>query len=208
MERVVVLVKALPHAGKRHGETVCCAGITEHGEWRRQFPIHFRRLREKFNRWDRIEYEYRTPKDDKRPESRRVQEDTIRVVGSVPLRERANLLSRVIVSSTARAAAGGQTLALIRPRNVRFVSKKKTSKDIDEEQRAYRAAASQGTFFDKDLAELEPCPYAFKFEYEDQDGHAHTSTCDDWETAAMFRQFTRRYDEKRALSLMKKTFEQ
>jgi hypothetical protein len=207
-ERVVVLVKALPHAGKKHGETVCCAGITERGEWRRQFPIHFRRLQQKFRRWDRIEYEYRTPKDDKRPENRRVQEDTIRVAGSVPPRERANLLSRVIVSSTAAAAAQGQTLALIRPRKIHFLPRKKTPRDIEEERRAYRAAASQHSFFDRALAELEPCPYAFKFEYEDQDGHAHASTCDDWETTTMYRRFASQYGETRALSLMKKTFEQ
>ena len=74
-ERVLVLVKALPHVGDRHGETVCCAGVTETGEWRRQFPVHFRTLEEKFRRWQWIDYDWRKPKDDQRPESRRVQED-------------------------------------------------------------------------------------------------------------------------------------
>lgn len=202
-----MLVKALPHAGTKHGETVCCAGITEHGEWRRQFPVHFRRLQEKFARWDIIEYEYRIPKDDKRPESRRVQEDTIQVVGLVPLKERANLLSNVIVPSTAYAVAHGQTLALLRPQNVRFYWRKKGAEDIEDERRAYREAASQGSFFDKELTELEPCPYEFKFDYEDQEGHAHTSTCDDWETTAMFRNFSRQYGEDETLSKMKKVFE-
>lgn len=204
---MVVLVKALPHAGMKHGETVCCAGITDHGEWRRQFPIHFRRLQQKFSRWDIIEYEFRTPKDDKRPESRRVQEDTIHVVGSVGARERSSLLAPVIVSSTGAAAVKGQTLALIRPRDVAFAAKKKNLKEIGEEKAAYQEAAKQGSFFDKALAALEPCPYAFKFDYQDSDGGSHMSTCDDWETTAMFRRFSKQYGEAKALDLMKRTFE-
>jgi hypothetical protein len=204
---VVVLVKALPHAGKKHGETVCCAGVTTHGEWRRQFPIHFRRLEGKFKRWDVIEYQYRLPKDDRRSESRRVQEDTICVVGSVPIAERARLLNPVIVPSTEVARDHGQSLALIRPLDVVFKATKKTKNEVLLEQRAYRDAASQGSFFDKELAELEPCPYAFKFSYSDEQGKSHDSTCDDWETTAMFRNFSKEYGEERALALMRKAFE-
>lgn len=201
-------MKALPHAGKKHGETVCCAGITERGEWRRQFPVHFRRLSEKFARWDIIEYEYRKPKDDKRPESRRVQEDTIRVVGDLAPKERANLLNPIIAPSTAVAASRGQTLALIRPQKVKFSATKKTPKELADERKAYADAARQGSFFDKELSELEPCPYAFTFKYEDEEGRSHTSTCDDWETAAMYRNFEKKYGEERTLGMMKKTFEE
>jgi hypothetical protein len=206
-ERVIVLVKALPHAGRKHGETVCCAGITERGEWRRQFPIHFRRLSEKFARWDLIEYEYREPRGDKRSESRRVQEDTIKVVGKLALKDRANLLNPLVVASTAVAAKRGQSLALIRPQKVRFDATKKTEKQLAKERRAYAEAARQGSFFDKELSELKPCPYAFIFEYQDEEGKSHTSTCDDWETAAMYRNFEKKYGEAETLRLMKKTFE-
>lgn len=204
---MIVLVKALPHAGSKHGETVCCAGVTEKGEWRRQFPIPFRRLQTKFKRWDIVEYEYRLPENDKRPESRRVQEDTIRIVRSVPEKERAQFLASVVVPSTSVAASKGQTLALIRPRKIQFKAKKKSPGELVAEQQAYRLAASQTSLFDKELAELQPCPYAFKFIYEDEAGIAHTSTCDDWETAAMFYNFEKRIGEKDALAAMKKTFE-
>ena len=77
-DRVLILVKALPHVGQRHGETVCCAGVTADGKWRRQYPIHFRRLKDQFKRWQWIEYYWIAPgPDDRRRESRRVQEDTI-----------------------------------------------------------------------------------------------------------------------------------
>ncbi len=205
-ERVLVLVKALPHAGERHGETVCCAGVTASGEWRRQFPIHFRTLEQKFRRWQWIEYEWRSPKDDHRPESRRVQEHTIVGRGEMPERERAGFLTPLIVASTEAAAAKGQTLALIRPRNVQFGYKKKKPQEIAKEREAYASAARQGSFFDKALTALEPCPYEFRFEYESEDGKPHSNICDDWETAAMFYNFRKRYEEAQALRLMDRTF--
>ncbi|MDS4011715.1 MAG: hypothetical protein RKK15_09970 [Defluviicoccus sp.] len=205
-ERVLVLVKALPHAGERHGETVCCAGVTESGEWRRQFPIHFRTLEQKFRRWQWIDYEWLKPKDDHRPESRRVQEHTIVGRSEMPERERAGFLAPLILPSTEAAAAKGQTLALIRPRNVRFGYKKKKPQEIATERQAYASAARQGSFFVKTLTALEPCPYEFRFEYESEDGKPHSNVCDDWETGAMFYKFRERYGEAQALRLMDRTF--
>lgn len=206
-ERVLVLVKALPHAGERHGETVCCAGVTESGEWRRQFPIHFRTLRERFGRWQWIEYAWRKPKDDPRPESRRVQEDAIVPGHQMPETERAGFLERVIVPSTDVAAERGQTLALIRPANVRFRHEKKGRQEIENERQAYASVARQGKlFFDQELTALKPCPYAFRFEYESEDGKPHCHVCDDWETAAMFYNFTKRYGEVKALAKMDEVF--
>jgi hypothetical protein len=121
-ERVLVLVKALPHVGQRHGETVCCAGVTSNGEWRRQYPIHFRRLREGFKRWQWIDYEWIPPgAEDRRKESRRVQEDTIGLGDLMPPKERAPFLERILTGSTAEAASKGMSLTLIRPTKVRFL---------------------------------------------------------------------------------------
>ena len=199
-EKVLVLVKALPHAGKRHGETVCCAGITANGEWRRQYPIHFRQIENQFKRWDWIEYTWIKPKDDdRRIESRRVQEQTIRVVGKMPERERAAFLNRLLLPSTKAAEAAGQSLAIIRPQISEFYWRSKTQSDLASERAAYRAAARQLSFFDHQLASLKPCPYAFKFKYTTEDNLKHVATCDDWETTAMFYRFQKEYGTDRAL---------
>jgi hypothetical protein len=52
----IIFVKASPQVGKRHGETVCCAGVNDKGEWVRLYPINFRTLDQarQFRRWDRI----------------------------------------------------------------------------------------------------------------------------------------------------------
>lgn len=206
-ESLLVLVKALPHVGQQHGETVCCAGVTLEGEWRRRYPVHFRRLRDnKFKRWQWIDYDWRKPRDDQRIESRRVQEDTITPGVTMRPKERAQFLNKLVLPSTDAAAARGHTLTLIRPTSSTFLWKKKTVASIERERRGYQAAASQGSFFDDDLNVLKPCPYAFTFRYETSDGKSHVGTCDDWETTATFYKWSAQYGEDAALLQMDKVF--
>jgi hypothetical protein len=74
--RVVVLVKALPQPSKSYGETVCCAGVTADGQWKRLFPVRFRHLQDNsFKHWDWINFGYRLPTRDRRVESYHVYED-------------------------------------------------------------------------------------------------------------------------------------
>jgi hypothetical protein len=40
----IIRVKASPQVGKRHGETVCCAGVSDKVEWVRLYPVSFRTL--------------------------------------------------------------------------------------------------------------------------------------------------------------------
>ena len=206
-ERVLVLVKALPHVGDRHGETVCCAGVTLGGEWRRQYPIHFRRLRDQFARWQWIEYDWIAPGgEDRRRESRRVQEDTIRVGDEMPERERASFLAPLVMGSTAEAAAKGMSLTLVRPAKSRFRARAKTPEQIEQERQAYETAARQKSFLDPDLVALKPCPYAFHFDWTDANGKPHRATCDDWETAAMFYNWEKRMGTGAALDGMAQVF--
>lgn len=185
---------------------MCCAGVTEHGEWRRQFPIRFRHLQDKkFRRWQWIEYKWRLPKDDVRHESRRVEEETIITGELMPERERAGFLAPIFDNSTTEAETKNRSLAIIRPKNVRFSWRHKSESEIEKERQQYHAAARQGSFFDEELKALEPCPYEFLFRYRTTDG-MHENECQDWETAAMFRSFSRRYGEQEALRRMSIVF--
>ena len=93
----VVLIKAAPQVGQRHGETVCCAGVDLYGHWLRLYPVSFRTLEavQKFGRWDRIKFKWRMPNDDPRSESRRVDQQSIEIVGELKSSERAKFLGRV-----------------------------------------------------------------------------------------------------------------
>ncbi|MCW4590119.1 hypothetical protein NO263_05935 [Gluconacetobacter entanii] len=208
-EEVVILVKALPHVGQKRGETVCCAGLTRKREWRRQYPIHFRKLEDKkFRRWQWIKYDWISPgSGDKRKESRRVQEDTIIPAELMPPQDRYGFLEPILMPSTRVAIEHDMSLALVRPRESKFYWKKKTQDQIKLEAAAYKAAATQTSFLDPDLAEMTPCPYAFHFDWIDQEGARHKSTCDDWETSATFYRRQRELcSDEKALESMSTTF--
>ena len=206
-DKVLVLVKALPHAAKKHGETVCCAGITPNGEWRRLYPIRFRQLKEKFSRWQWLEYDWHKPDQakDKRWESQHVEEETIIAQTVMPQKKRASFLSPIIFDSILHAQEAGNSLTLIRPLNSKFTWKRKTEAEVEKERLGYEFAANQLSFFDNELKALTPCPYEFKFSFEDGAGpHAHA--CKDWETSAMFNKFRREYGETDALKKMSEVF--
>ncbi len=124
----------------------------------------------------------------------------------MPEVERADFLNPLVVPTIEHATAKGQTLALVRPINSQFSYTKKNLDQMKIEREAYASVARQASFFDKELKALEPCPYAFRFSYTTADTKTHSNVCDDWETAAMFYNFNRRYGEKQALELMDKTF--
>ena len=197
-----MLVKALPYVGERHGEMVCCAGVTLDRKWRRQFPVNFRDLGdEKFKRWQWIRYDWRQPgADDTRRESQRVQEGTIRAGNIMPPKERATFLRPIVRNSVEEAAQLGQTLALIQPKSAEFTWKKKPQSQIDAEASAYAEAANQLSFFSEEKQPLDPCPYEFRFKYRTSDGKPHRNICGDWETSAAFFKHNRAYGEDAAIN--------
>lgn len=205
--RVIVLVKALPQPSKRYGETVCCAGITADGAWKRLYPIRFRHLdgASSFGRWDWLTYSYSRPPRDNRAESCHVWEDSIRVDGQVAQAERSRMLEPLIMPSAEAAAAAGRSLTLVRPRNARFIVKTKKQSHIADEREAYRKAASQGSMFDKQLAEIEPSPHEFRFVFEDDAGR-HDYQNGDWETHVMYWKWREKYGDQQAVTYMVERF--
>jgi hypothetical protein len=204
--RVVVLVKAIPNPSQKYGETVCCAGVTVEGTWKRLYPIRFRHLRDnKFKRWDWVKFEYGSPKADKRLESCHVYEDRLAVDGALAKKERASLLTPLILPSTNEAAARNMSLTLVRPIKSKFRYHQKSAKDIDDEREGYRLAARQMSMLDKDLEALQPIPYDFEFVYEDVAGK-HKMQCGDWETSAAYWNISKSHGERAALDHLSKTY--
>lgn len=198
-ERVVVLVKALPQPSKRYGETVCCAGLTSDGSWRRLYPVRFRHLEESaFDRWQWISYRWEWPRDDKRQESRRIHENSIHPERLMPCRERARLIAKVERLSTTDARNRGESLCILKSQNSRFYWRKKTLTAIRKEKESYEIAARQLSLLDRELQAYQPAPYEFKFKITDQDG-GHDFSCQDWETHAAFWKLSGRYGEEKAL---------
>jgi hypothetical protein len=207
-EKVIILVKAAPHPSRRYQETVCCAGVTPEGEWRRLYPVRFRHLsgEAKFSRWEIIEYKWQRPKGDPRPESRRVEEQSLRVTGDLPRASHAPFLDPLLRESYNDAARRGETLTLVRPKNLTFRWRRKSDAEITGEKGSFVEAARQGSLLDEPLRAFEPCPYHLRIGFEDAAG-LHGMTCGDWETSATFFKWRKLYGEEQALARLRDTYE-
>jgi len=203
----IILVKAFPNISKNYVETVCCAGVTPQGEWVRLYPVTFRRLEDarKFDRWDRIRFKWRRPKDDQRPESFRVDQQSIEIIGELPKTEREKFLGNLEITGLNAIAAQGKSLALLRPKQPKFFIESKTKEEIEQERNDYESILKQQDMFDKVLKPLEPCPYKFKYKYNTDDG-LREGTCQDWETSYTFFKWQKLYGEQQTLEKMKKVF--
>lgn len=201
-------MKAIPRPSVKHGEVVCCAGITGNREWRRLFPVRFRMLREnKFERWQWVSYNSRSPTSDKRPESRHVFEDTITPKRKIKESERADFLQPLIMPSAKNAAEKGHSLTLVRPQHVKFSWRKKDQRTLDREREEMQKAVRQRGLWDEDLKAFDPPPYHFMLRFKDQDGW-HSHTCGDWETVATLYRQGRQYGEDAALQHLDKMYNQ
>jgi hypothetical protein len=207
--RVVILIKALPQPSKSHGETVCCAGVTADGHWKRLFPVRFRRLKEdtSFARWNWIKFSFEKPPKDSRPESCRLFEDTIQIDGKLSEIDRPKLLEPMIMGSAVEAASSGKSLALIRPKNTCFYFKKKSVSQVADEQQKYAAVARQVSFLDEELAAYQPNPFEFRFKFSDSAGQ-HDYACGDWEVNTTFWKWRKLYGEHSTLQRMDQLFNQ
>ena len=204
----IVIVKAAPQVGAAHGETVCCAALDLHGRWLRLYPIQFRHLEasQKFGRWDRIRFGWRKPSSDIRVESRRVDQDTLEIVGELKPRERQSFLTKSIVTGLKKERELGRSLALLQAHNLKFSVEKKEESELEEQRKEFRELQTQQDLFrTKHLVPYEPSPYKFKYHYTSEDGE-RLGTCQDWEIEATFFKWSKKYGESEALDRMKTTF--
>lgn len=208
--QAIVLVKALPQAGGTYGETVCVAAINEYGKWLRLYPVTFRQLdhAKQFGRWDRIRFKWRLPDTakDRRDESRRVDPQSIEIIGNLKKWEHERFLDKAIVASTKREYAEGRSLALIRPEKPEFLWKRRSQREIDKIRQDYeRLKSTSDLFGGQSVVPREAAPYDFFYRYRDEDGD-HEPRCHDWEVEATFLRRRSELGEQGALDWMMSKF--
>jgi len=200
-ERALVIVKAFPQPSQKYEETVCCAGITPEGEFLRIYPVRYRHLREeqRFTRWDVIEFESTRPIDDWRPESRHVNEDTIRIVQRVSPTDEAQRVrlwaphvARSLVELKAQNEATEASLGIVRPDagSVRFKARKLEPASVDDQR--LRESFHQVSLID--ATQLTPLSVDYEFTYRfTSDGKRHDMKIHDWEVQAAYFAYKKRY---------------
>lgn len=201
---VAVIIKAAPEIGKKHGETVCVAGIDEYGKWHRLYPVPFKDLRpeQKFSRWDVVSVRWRLPGSDYRVESKRIDAVNLRVKSKVRDRDKPSLVERALVTNLEDEQAAGRSLALIRPANPRFIVTPLSKSELGKSQRRRDELHAQGDLFSSAGVSKEAPPFGFYYQFE-HGGKTRKHVCIDWETEATFFKWRKLYGEADCLSKMK-----
>jgi len=172
-KQVLITVKAYPNPSKEYGETVCCAGIDlKTGQWIRLYPIPYRYLDsdKKFKKYGVVEVSCKTNTNDKRPESYKVDCDSIKLIEWLDTKkggwERRKSVVMPTQSKSMCSVYEGEmkslkSLALIKPSNINFSWKKATVKSENNREKYY----AQLSLFYKRKEAIKAIPYNFYYEF-------------------------------------------
>ena len=148
----------------------------------RLFPIRYRNLPKdrQFDRFDLVEFDMELPRDDHRPESRHVVEDTIRIVGhGRDVNDEAKVrLWKPFVAPTLKALheqnkTAKRSFGIIKPDDGSVKFFVKPTKDVTGDAREMNQAAfQQVSLFEAPLAKLPTPEYAFGYKFT-SGGHPH-----------------------------------
>lgn len=211
--RVRILVKAFPQHSDKYQETVCCAGVTDDAQLIRLYPITYRRLAKEnqFNRYDLIEATLTKASNDGRPESYRVDHDSIRVVERATNLTDANKVRlwqpHILSSLTAledEHRANGRSLGIIQPdsASLKFFWRDAEQEDQDDTR------GVQASLFEAPLRPLKPQEFTFFYRYT-SGGAEHTQSIQDWEVQAAYLAYQREYGSReKALQMMAQEYGQ
>lgn len=172
-KRVLITVKAYPNPSKEYGETVCCAGIDlQTGQWLRLYPIPYRDLDsdKKFKKYGVVEVSCKKSPTDKRPESYKVNCDSIKLIEWLDTKKggwerRKSVViptqSKSMCSVYEEEKKSLKSLAAIKPTDISFTWKKANVTNKNDREKYY----SQLSLFYKSKEAIKAVPYNFYYEF-------------------------------------------
>lgn len=203
-------MKAYPNPSHLYAETVCCAGVDlDTGRWVRMYPITFRRLAGKqFAKFQEIACLAKSPRDDTRPESLRVAQESIERVGEpmpagpagwtrrmARLPQPAQSLEEILAARKEK----GSSLGMFRPREVLGLTKEKADPWTDKQKEFLRQQTLPlGEAVARELNELEQIPWKFRYRFTCDDtacNKEHRLLIIDWEIGAAYRRWVQEYGD-------------
>jgi hypothetical protein len=211
-KKILIVVKTYPNPSTKYYETVCTAGITSEGKWIRLYPVSYRELNEtqQYNKYDWIEVDVRKQIKDNRPESYRLNDNTITIIGNAPadhgwLNRKSYLIPLVnksLEELNQLKDSQNISLGLFKPREIKsFYWEKRDSKWTP----AQEAIQSQDRIFTKKLSKLEKIPYSFHYYFycNDDNCRGHHLIITDWEIYQAYRSWNIQYPTEVTLEKMK-----
>ena len=198
-EELLILTKTYPSPSAKYRETTCVAAVSRAGELRRLFPLPYRLLDgdARFKKWEWISARISPTEKDHRPESRRIDADSIDRPGKIIQVKRGDWSDRLkwiephVLRSfdalEARRQATGQTLGFIRP--ARIVKLEITALRNPDWTDVDTVKLRQDGLFDsaqvKARTPLRKLPFDFHYHYE-SGGKLEKHKLVDWEVGALY----------------------
>jgi hypothetical protein len=205
---VLITVKAPPNASKKYQEINCCAGIDlATGQWIRLYPIPFRLLDydKKFPKYSIISVNCERPLRDKRVESYKVDQDSIKLLSHLGTQNKWADRKQIVLPTVSPSfctilhqVSIKKSLGMFKPANIEFEIKKSVPKD--EKQR--RAAYDQYLLFDKRLKPVEYIPFSFHYRFKCHNAPScpnHRLMIHDWELMEAYRRWRHKYTDQSLL---------
>ena len=139
--RILIWGKTAPELSTKYTETVCTAGVLEDGKPVRLYPIPFRYLTAGFSRYQWIEALIRKSENDHRPESYKIEKNSIKLCEKIrPTSDEWGKRREIIFKNPAwqfesvehlreEQATKGTSLALIRPKEIMDIRAIERSED-------------------------------------------------------------------------------
>ncbi|WP_414656704.1 hypothetical protein ACINK0_11055 [Deinococcus sp. VB343] len=213
MEEVLMVVKTYPTPSAAHGETICTGGIRlRDNAWIRIFPFPFRlaEVNVLFKKWDILRLPLAAPRNDPRPESRRLHDvrlvEHIRGMGTEDgfWTERMSYLLPTVATCVQEVLNGipkkgnqnwGGTIrpVQIKPNTGRVVINRLRNSNWTADERAKlmeaQRMAQEGLYSDQpdpNFRQLRKFPYEFRLQFEDMTGAPYDFMVTDWEVPALY----------------------
>ncbi len=209
IKKVLITVKAYPNPSRKYGETVCVAGIDiDKNKWIRLYPIPFRDLdkRQKFKKYSVIQVRTNKANDDKRPESYRVDANSIKILHCLDTKDKWNKRKRIVLPTVEKSMCEilkkrekeDLSLGVFKPYNIDFIWIKAKPKD----DKARKSCYAQLSFFNKGKNVIEKIPYDFRYQfqcYNEPQCTGHDYSIIDWEIGQAYRDWRMKYKSQSLL---------
>lgn len=207
IERILITVKTYPTLSSKYAELVCTAGVNDHGDWRRIYPVCFRQLQDdsQYQKYQWIEADIEKSTTDRRPESFKiVNPNSLRLIGN-PLSTAHKWDARKDVFQSkvaleldlaklfARAHANEQSLAHFQPTKwlgfvVEQVEREWNAKKLAllEAERKQQDLFKDEKTLEEELKLVKKLPYKFSYRIRDAKGKESKMMIEDWEIGALY----------------------
>lgn len=206
-KRILITVKTYPIPSIKDVEVSCTAGITDDGEWIRIFPVPYRLLEaeNRFEKYHWIEASVKKSSSDTRPESFKINPDSIKIISKIStgkdrqwLERRKTILqyesSSLCAITREQKNKGFPTLGIFKPQEIKNLIIKQSSDTWTSQQEIClkQQLLFKGDFLSTKLQKI-PYDFSYKFNCSDNDCNGHTMICTDWEMGQAYRKWRKQY---------------